>query len=164
LYNLIRGYEGGGYSSTMSVYNERLHRVHRQRASPASQRDGIYFAGKDSIMTLQRYHVGKRLANMVVHNGTIYLAGQVADDLSADVTTQARQVLANIDRLLGEVGSDKSKILSVTIYLPDMNDFGAMNAVWDAWILPGQVPARATVQAKLAAPEYKIEIQVIAAT
>jgi enamine deaminase RidA (YjgF/YER057c/UK114 family) len=123
----------------------------------------LHLAGKDSTMTLQRYHVGKRLADMVVHGGTIYLAGQVADDLSADVTTQTRQVLANIDQLLGEVGSDKTKILSVTIYLPDMNDFGAMNAVWEAWVPAGQTPARATVQARLAASGYKIEIQVIAA-
>jgi enamine deaminase RidA (YjgF/YER057c/UK114 family) len=114
-------------------------------------------------MTLQRYHVGKRLADMVVHNGTIYLAGQVADDLSADVTTQAKQVLANVDRLLGEVGSDKTKILSATIYLPDMGDFAAMNAVWEGWVPAGQTPARATVQAKLAASGYKIEIQIIAA-
>jgi enamine deaminase RidA (YjgF/YER057c/UK114 family) len=114
-------------------------------------------------MSIQRHHVGKRLANMVVHAGTIYLAGQVADDLSADITTQAKQVLAQIDRLLGEAGSDKTRILSATIYLPDMNDFAAMNAVWEAWVPAGQPPARATVQAKLAAPGYKIEIQVIAA-
>jgi len=114
-------------------------------------------------MSIQRHHVGKRLANMVVHAGTIYLAGQVADDLSADITTQAKQVLAQIDRLLGEAGSNKTRILSATIYLPDMNDFAAMNAVWEAWVPAGQPPARATVQAKLAAPGYKIEIQVIAA-
>ncbi len=114
-------------------------------------------------MTIQRHHVGKRLADMVVHNGTIYLAGQVADDLTADITTQARQVLAQIDRLLAEAGSDKSRILSATIYLPDMGDFAAMNAVWEAWVAPGQPPARATVQARLAAAGYKIEIQVIAA-
>ena len=114
-------------------------------------------------MSIQRHHVGKRLANMVVHAGTIYLAGQVGDDLSADITTQAKQVLAQIDRLLGEAGSDKTRILSATIYLPDMNDFAAMNAVWEAWVPAGQPPARATVQAKLAAPGYKIEIQVIAA-
>jgi enamine deaminase RidA (YjgF/YER057c/UK114 family) len=114
-------------------------------------------------MSIQRHHVGKRLANMVVHAGTIYLAGQVADDLSADITTQAKQVLAQIDRLLGEAGSNKSRILSATIYLPDMNDFAAMNAVWEAWVPPGEPPARATVQAKLAASGYKIEIQVIAA-
>jgi enamine deaminase RidA (YjgF/YER057c/UK114 family) len=114
-------------------------------------------------MTIQRHHVGKRLADMVVHGGTIYLAGQVADDLNADITTQARQVLARIDRLLGEAGSGKDRMLSATIYLPDMADFAAMNAVWEAWIVPGQAPARATVQAKLAASGYKIEIQVIAA-
>jgi enamine deaminase RidA (YjgF/YER057c/UK114 family) len=118
---------------------------------------------KDSIMDVERFHVGKRLSDMVVHGETIYLAGQVADDLSADITTQARQVLANIDTLLAEVGSDKTKILSVTIYLPDMNDFGAMNAVWEGWVPAGQTPARATVQAKLAATGYKIEIQVVAA-
>ena len=114
-------------------------------------------------MSIQRHHVGKRLANMVVHNGTIYLAGQVADDLSADITTQARQVLAQIDRLLAEAGSDKSRMLSATIYLPDMSDFAAMNAVWEAWVPAGQPPARATVQARLAAAGYKIEIQIIAA-
>jgi enamine deaminase RidA (YjgF/YER057c/UK114 family) len=114
-------------------------------------------------MSIQRYHVGKRLANMVVHAGTIYLAGQVPDDLSADITTQTRQVLAQIDRLLAEAGSDKNRILSATIYLPDMNDFAAMNAVWEAWVPAGQPPARATVEAKLAASGYKIEIQVIAA-
>ena len=114
-------------------------------------------------MTIQRHHVGKRLADMVVHGGTIYLAGQVADDLNADITTQARQVLARIDRLLAEAGSGKDRMLSATIYLPDMADVAAMNAVWEAWIVPGHPPARATVQAKLAASGYKIEIQVIAA-
>jgi enamine deaminase RidA (YjgF/YER057c/UK114 family) len=120
-------------------------------------------AKQEGGMSIQRHHVGKRLANMVVHAGTIYLAGQVADDLSADITTQAKQVLAQIDRLLGEAGSDKTRILSATIYLPDMNDFAAMNVVWEAWVPAGQPPARATVQAKLAAAGYKIEIQVIAA-
>jgi enamine deaminase RidA (YjgF/YER057c/UK114 family) len=100
---------------------------------------------------------------MVVHGSTIYLAGQVADDLNGDIATQARQVLARVDRLLAEAGSDKSRILSATIYLPDMADFAAMNAVWEAWVVPGQPPARATVQAKLAAAGYRIEIQVIAA-
>lgn len=114
-------------------------------------------------MTIQRHHVGKRLADMVVHGGTIYLAGQVADDLHADIATQARQVLANIDRLLAEAGSDKSRVLSATIYLPDMADFAAMNTVWEGWVEPGQPPARATVQARLAAAGYKIEIQIIAA-
>ena len=112
---------------------------------------------------IQRYHIGKRLSEMVVHNGTIYLAGQVAEDAKQDITGQAKQVLAQIDKLLAEVGSDKTKILSATIFLPSMADFPALNAVWEGWVPAGNCPARATVQAKLAASEYKVEIQVIAA-
>ena len=114
-------------------------------------------------MTIQRHHVGKRLADMVVHGGTIYLAGQVADDLNADITTQARQVLARIDRLLGEAGSGKDRMLSATIYLPDMGDFAELNKAWEAWVPAGHCPARATVEASLAAADYKVEIQIIAA-
>ena len=114
-------------------------------------------------MTIDRRHVGKRLSDMVIHNGTIYLAGQVADDRSADITVQAQQVMANIDRLLAEGGSDKRCLLAATIYLADMADYAAMNAVWDGWIPAGQTPARATVQASLAHPDYKIEIQATAA-
>jgi enamine deaminase RidA (YjgF/YER057c/UK114 family) len=114
-------------------------------------------------VNIDRRHVGKRLSDMVIHNGTIYLAGQVADDRSADITTQARQVLANIDRLLAEAGSDKQCLLSATIYLPDMASYAAMNAVWESWIPEGETPARATVQAALAHADYKIEIQAIAA-
>ena len=115
-------------------------------------------------MTIKRQNVGKRLSDLVIHHpsGTAYLAGQVADDPKADITGQTQQVLAQIDDLLFEAGSDKSKILSATIYLPEMADFAAMNAVWEKWVVPGQTPARATVEAKLAAPEYRIEIQVIA--
>ena len=112
---------------------------------------------------IQRYHIGKRLSEMVVHNGTVYLAGQVAADGTQDITGQAKQVLAQIDSLLAEVGSDKTKILSATIFLPSMADFPALNAVWDTWVPAGHCPARATVEAKLAALEYKVEIQVIAA-
>ena len=112
---------------------------------------------------IQRYHIGKRLSEMVVHNGTIYLAGQVAEDAKQDITGQAKQVLAQIDKLLAEVGSDKTKILSATIFLPSMADFPALNAVWEGWVPSGNCPARATVEAKLAASEYKVEIQVIAA-
>ena len=112
---------------------------------------------------IQRYHIGKRLSEMVVHNGTVYLAGQVAADGSKDITGQAKQVLAQIDSLLAEVGSDKTKILSATIFLPSMADFPALNAVWDTWAPAGHCPARATVEATLAALEYKVEIQVIAA-
>jgi enamine deaminase RidA (YjgF/YER057c/UK114 family) len=112
---------------------------------------------------IQRYHIGKRLSEMVVHNGTVYLAGQVAADAKQDITGQVKQVLAQIDSLLAEVGSDKTKILSVTIFLPSMADFPALNAVWETWVPAGNCPARATVEAKLAGPEYKVEIQVIAA-
>lgn len=116
-------------------------------------------------MSLERHHVGKRLSELVIHRGAglCWLAGQVADDPSADITGQVRQVLAQIDRLLAQAGSDKSKIASATIYLPDMADFPALNAVWEAWVVPGATPARATVQAHLAAPQYKVEIQVVAA-
>jgi len=114
-------------------------------------------------MSIQRFHVGKRLSEMVIHGETIYLAGQVADDAKADAGSQVRQVLTQIDKLLAEAGSDKSKILSATIYLPSMADFPALNAAWEAWIPPGHCPARATVEAKLAAPDYKVEIQIIAA-
>jgi enamine deaminase RidA (YjgF/YER057c/UK114 family) len=116
-------------------------------------------------MTIERRHVGKRLSGLVINraSGTAYLAGQVADDSSADITGQAEQVLGQIDKLLADVGSDKSRILSATIYLLDMDDFAAMNAVWEKWVVPGETPARATVQAALAAPEYRIEIQVVAA-
>ncbi len=116
-------------------------------------------------MSLERRHVGKRLSELVIHRGAglCWLAGQVANDPKADVTGQVRQVLSQIDALLAEAGSDKTKIVSATIYLPDMADFPALNAVWEGWVVPGQTPARATVQAALAAPEYRVEIQVVAA-
>jgi enamine deaminase RidA (YjgF/YER057c/UK114 family) len=121
---------------------------------------------KDTNMPIERRNPGKRLSEAVVFTPggerTVYLAGQVADDRDADMATQTRQVLASIDRLLGEVGSDKSRLLSATIFLPDMADFPTLNAVWEQWVVPGQPPARATVQAALAHPAYKVEIQVIA--
>lgn len=114
-------------------------------------------------MSIQRFHVGPRLSEMAVHAGTIYLAGQVADDPSQDIAGQTRQVLASIDRLLAEAGSDKTRILSTTIYIADMAEFAGMNSVWDGWVVQGNTPPRATVQAKLAKPEYRVEIQVVAA-
>ncbi len=114
-------------------------------------------------MTIKRFHIGPRLSEMAVHGNTIYLAGQVAGDPTKDITGQTREVLAAIDALLGEVGSDKSRILSTTIYIADMVDFPAMNAVWDAWVVPGATPPRATVGAALAKPAYKVEMQIIAA-
>ena len=116
-------------------------------------------------MTIERRHTGKRLSQMVIHRaaGTVYLAGQVAEHPEGDITAQTREVLAQIDRLLAEAGSARAKLLSATIYLPDMDDFPAVNAVWEQWIAPGEAPARATVQASLAGPLYRIEIQAIAA-
>ncbi|MEI8303576.1 MAG: RidA family protein [Burkholderiales bacterium] len=114
-------------------------------------------------MSIQRLHVGPRLSEVAIHQGVVYLAGQVAEDPSQDMAGQTRQVLAAIDRLLAESGSDKSRLLQVTIFVTSMAEFPAMNAVWDTWVVPGQTPPRATVQAALARPEYKVEIKVIAA-
>jgi enamine deaminase RidA (YjgF/YER057c/UK114 family) len=112
---------------------------------------------------VQRFDTGPRMSEMVIHNGTIYLAGQIADDASADISGQTQQVLHAIDALLALAGSDKSKILRAQIFLVDLADFAAMNAVWEQWVVPGHTPARATVQAALARPEWKIEIVVTAA-
>ena len=115
-------------------------------------------------MSIQRLHTEQRLSQIVIHNGTLYLAGQVADDLSASIEQQTRETLANIERLLADAGSDKSRILSVTLYLKDIAaDFAGMNAVWDQWLPLGVAPARATVQAALCEPEILVELSVIAA-
>lgn len=114
-------------------------------------------------MTIRRLHVGPRMSEAVIHNGTIYLAGQVADDPGEDTGGQTRQILATIDRLLAECGSDKSRILAAQIFLADIADFAAMNAVWDAWVPAGHTPARATVESKLASPKYRVEIKIVAA-
>ena len=117
-------------------------------------------------MPIERRHVGKRLSETVVFTPgggrLVSLAGQGAEARTDDITTQAQQVVAAIDRLLAEVGSDKTRLLSATIFLPDMADFPALNAVWETWVVPGQTPARATVEAKLAHPDYRVEIQVVA--
>jgi enamine deaminase RidA (YjgF/YER057c/UK114 family) len=114
-------------------------------------------------MEIKRISVGPRMSDAVVHNGTIYLAGQVADDASQDAAGQTRQILAEIDRLLAECGSDKTRILAAQIFLADIKDFAAMNSAWDAWVPAGHTPARATVESKLAAAKYLVEIKVIAA-
>ena len=112
---------------------------------------------------LHRFHVGDRLSEVAVYNGTVYLAGQVADDASQDIGGQTAQVLAAVDKLLAEVGSDRARILMTQIFLADMADFAGMNAVWDDWVAPGDAPPRATVQARLAKPEWRIEVVVTAA-
>ncbi|AVQ84216.1 MULTISPECIES: RidA family protein [Variovorax] len=115
------------------------------------------------MASITRFHVGPRLSETAVHNGTIYLAGQVPDDTTQDIRGQTAQVLAMVDRLLAEAGSDKSRILMTQIFLADIGDITAMNEVWDAWIPAGNTPPRATVQAKMANAAYKIEIVVTAA-
>ena len=114
-------------------------------------------------MTIQRFNTGKRLSEAVVHGDTVYLAGLVPDDGSKDIGGQTEEVLAKIERALRQAGSEKSKLVSAQIFLPSMADFAGMNAVWEKWIAPGQAPARATVEAKLANPAYKVEIMCIAA-
>ncbi|RZI94287.1 MAG: RidA family protein [Variovorax sp.] len=112
---------------------------------------------------ITRFHVGARLSETAVHNGTVYLAGQVPDDLGKDLRGQTQEVLAMVDRLLAEAGSDKSRILMAQIFLADIDEIGTMNEVWDAWIPAGHTPPRATVQARMAKPGYRIEIVVTAA-
>jgi enamine deaminase RidA (YjgF/YER057c/UK114 family) len=115
-------------------------------------------------MSIQRHEVGARMSKAVVHGNTVYLAGIVADSAKGkSVTEQTKDILAQIDGLLAKAGSDKSKLLTANIWITDMANFAEMNAVWDTWVSPGNTPARATVEAKLAAPDYKVEIMVVAA-
>jgi enamine deaminase RidA (YjgF/YER057c/UK114 family) len=112
---------------------------------------------------IQRFDVGARLSEMAVYNGVCYLAGQVAADGTQDITGQTRQVLVAIEALLARAGTTKSKLLMVQIYIKDLADFPAMNAVWEAWLPAGHAPPRATVQAHLAKPEWRVEMVVTAA-
>lgn len=114
-------------------------------------------------MSITRHHSNQRMSQIVVHADTVYLAGQVADDAKADITTQTRQVLHKIETLLTEAGSDRTKILSAQIWLTSMGHFAAMNEVWDAWIPEGHAPARACIEARLASPDLLVEIGIIAA-
>ena len=112
---------------------------------------------------LKRFDVGARISEMAVHNGVAYLAGQVPEDGSLDITGQTAQVLAAIDALLARAGTDKTRILRAQVYIADLADFPGMNKAWDAWVPAGNAPPRATVEAKLARPEWKVEIVVTAA-
>jgi enamine deaminase RidA (YjgF/YER057c/UK114 family) len=113
---------------------------------------------------LQRLHVGARLSEVAIFNNTVYLAGQVPDQApDADMTGQTREVLGHVERLLKEAGSDKGRILQCQISLRDIADIAAMNAVWDQWIPAGNTPPRATVQAALGDPRWRIEVVVVAA-
>ena len=112
---------------------------------------------------LRRFHVGDRLSEMTIYNGTVYLAGQVATDATQDIRGQTTQVLAAIDKLLHEAGTDNAHILMCQIFIKDLADFPAMNEVWEDWLAPGDAPPRATVQANLARAEWKVEMVVTAA-
>jgi enamine deaminase RidA (YjgF/YER057c/UK114 family) len=113
--------------------------------------------------SLKRLKHGKRMSQGVIRGNAVYLAGQVAEtSAGASVAAQTAEVLAQIDSLLAEAGTDKTKIMMATIYLADISTFGEMNSVWDTWVVEGETPARATVEAKLVAPEYKVEIAVVA--
>jgi enamine deaminase RidA (YjgF/YER057c/UK114 family) len=113
---------------------------------------------------IKRYDVGARMSGIVVHNGTIYLSGFVAENAAGQpVAAQTSDILQQIDKALASVGSDKSRLLQATIWLADMSTFAEMNSVWDKWVSPGNTPVRACVEAKLAQPKWTVEIRVIAA-
>ena len=115
-------------------------------------------------MSIQRQLTNERMSQIVVHSGTVYLAGQVGDDMSAGIEQQTRETLANIERLLDLAGTDKSRLLSVTIYMKDIDaHFEGMNEIWDKWLPKGVAPARATVESKLCEPEILVELSVVAA-
>ena len=115
-------------------------------------------------MSIQRFETGPRMSQVVVHGNTVFLAGIVANKTAGEsVTKQTQEILSIIDGYLARVGTDKSKLLSTTIYITDMKNFAEMNAVWDAWVSPGNTPARATVEVQLAAPKFHVEIMVTAA-
>ena len=115
-------------------------------------------------MSITRKHTSERMSKIVVHNGIVYLCGQVGADANSDIQEQTRTTLAKIDGLLAEAGSDKEHILSATIYLRDIdNHFGLMNEVWNAWVPTGHAPARACVEAHMARPGLLVEISIVAA-
>ena len=115
-------------------------------------------------MKIERHETGPRMSKAVIHGDTVYLAGIVADSpKDKSMAEQTRSILSQIDGFLATAGTNKTKLLSVNIWITDMAQFGEMNTVWDAWVSPGNTPARATVEAKLASPHYKVEIMVVAA-
>jgi enamine deaminase RidA (YjgF/YER057c/UK114 family) len=116
-------------------------------------------------MTITRIETSPRMSQAVVHNGLVYLAGQVAYDApGASAAEQTRDILQRVDNLLSRCGTDKTHLLSATIWLADIGDYAAINEVWDAWVAPGTGPARACVESRLAAPQFTVEIAVIAAS
>jgi enamine deaminase RidA (YjgF/YER057c/UK114 family) len=115
------------------------------------------------MMDIKRFHVGKTLSEMAIYNGTVYLAGQIAEDTTQDIRGQTREILGHVDRLLAEAGSDKTRILMCQIFISDFKNFDGMNEVWNAWVVAAHSPPRATVEAKLAKPEWLLEIVITAA-
>lgn len=115
------------------------------------------------MTTPERHGAGALMSQAVVHAGTAWLSGQVADDRGASVEAQTREVLAKIDALLADVGSSRSRLVSAQIWLADIGTFSRMNEVWKQWIDPDNPPARATVEARMAAPDILVEIAVVAA-
>ena len=114
-------------------------------------------------MSIERFEPGPRMSRAVDFNGTIYTAGHVPDDPSADVAGQTRQILARLEATLALAGSDKAHLLSVTLFLADMADFERMNGVWDSWVDRANPPARATVEGRLAKPAFAVELVAVAA-
>jgi enamine deaminase RidA (YjgF/YER057c/UK114 family) len=114
-------------------------------------------------MSIARFHVGKTLSEIAVQQGIVYLAGQVAEDVTQSIEGQTREVLAHVDRLLAEAGSDKTCILMCQIFIADLKHFEGMNAVWTEWVADGHAPPRATVEARLVRPEWLVEMVVTAA-
>ena len=112
---------------------------------------------------IERMETQPRMSRIVKHNGTIYLCGQVCAGASKGITEQTETMLAKVTDLLAQAGSNKEHLLSATLYIKDMTDFAAMNAVWDAWVPAGYAPARACVQASMARAELLVEISVVAA-
>ncbi len=159
---------------SLAGFLKRTHASARAHACPATHaclgwqnarrwaRQGRHL--KEIPMSIQRFETGPRMSQVVVHGNTVYLAGVVANNAAGEsVTKQTQDILATIDGHLAKAGTDKSKLLSATIYITDMKTFQEMNAVWDGWVSAGNTPARATVEAKLAAPQYTVEIMVTAA-
>ena len=122
-----------------------------------------HWAFENAIMNIGRHQTNERTSKVVVHNNVAYLCGQVAADADADITQQTETMLTKVNELLKSVGSDTTRMLSATIYLKSMDDFAAMNLVWNAWVPSGHAPARACVQAAMARPALLVEISVTAA-
>lgn len=115
-------------------------------------------------MKISRIETATRMSHVVIHGDTVYMAGQVAQDAAGEpVAAQTRNILERIDKLLGQAGTDKSKLLSATIWLANMDKFDEMNEVWDAWVSPGNAPCRACVESRLASAKFTVEIMAIAA-